>query len=421
MLLGDILNKIVLNMKRKISGIGQWVAKLSWKRKVVYGIILFVILLIVVKIIKGNKPSYTFDSVTRGTITEVVTETGNVAVAGEYDIPSPTNGILTDIYVKNGDTVLLGQKLFKITSTATPQQKDAAWAAYAAAKSSLDAANAQLYGLQSVMYSAWKVYTDIAENSTFQNSDTSPNTTNRTLTQFTTVQDNWLLAEANYKNQQSMIASAQAAATNTYLAYQATQDSVVAAPVSGSVHNLDGVVGTLVSATLQVTGGSAIPVLIISTGKALTVKASVNEVDINKIKVGDTATITFDAILDKTFTGKIIQADEYGTNVAGVINYNIFASVDDGTELIKPGMTVNLSIDTNKHENVLTVVNAAIRPYKGTKAIQTLDKNGKAIFVKVTTGIKGADRTELVTGATAGEKVIIGGTTTLQTASLTGN
>jgi len=247
------------------------------------------------------------------------------------------------------------------------------------------------------MFGAWKVYTDIAENSTYQNPDDSPNTGNRVLTPFTTSQDNWLAAEANYKNQQSVIASAQAAATNAYTAYEATQDTIVTAPVAGSVHNLDGVVGTLVSAAVPVT-----PVAIISTGQTLTVKATVNEVDINKIKVGDTAAITFDAILDKTFTGKIVQVDEYGTNAAGVINYNIFASVEDGTELIRPGMTANLSIDTNKHENVLTVVNAAIRPYQGVMAIQTLDKKGKAVYVKVITGIRGADRTELITGATEG-------------------
>ncbi len=410
-----------LSMKKKFAGIGLWMKGLSRTKKAFLGLGLLLVVFIVYKAIKGNQPQYTFDTVTRGTITEVVTETGNVAVSGEYDIPSPTTGILAEIYVKNGDSVASGAKLFKVTSTATPQQKQAAFSAYLAAKSQLDAANAVLFSLQSAMYSAWKVYTDIAENSTYQNPDDSPNTGNRVLTPFTTAQDDWLAAEANYKNQQSVIASARAAATNAYTAYEATQDTVVTAPVSGTVHNLDGVVGTLVSAVPQVIGGAAAPVSIISTGQTLTVEAAVNEVDINKIKVGDTTTITFDAILDKTFTGKIIQADEYGTNVAGVVNYNIFASVDDGTDLIKPGMTANLSITTDRHENVLTVVNAAIRPYQGVKAIQTIDKNGKPVFVKVATGIKGADRTELVTGATAGEKVILGATSTTSPPSLTGN
>ncbi len=407
-------------MKKKIAGMKNWFTKLSWKRKTLLVIAILIVLGITIRIIRGSKPNYTFETVTRGTITEVVTETGNVAVSGEYDIPSPSTGLLSEIYVQNGASVSAGQKLFKVTSTATPQQKQTAYAAYAAAKSQLDAGSAGLFSLQSTMYSAWKVYTDIAENSTYQRPDGSPDTNNRVLTPFTTAQDNWLAAEANYKNQQSVIAAAAAAATNAYTAYQATQDTIVTAPVAGTIHNLNGVVGTLVSA-VPVTGTTVVtPVAILSTGQALTVKATVNEVDINKITVGDSATITFDAILDKTFKGKIVQADEYGTNVAGVIEYDIFASVDDGTELIRPGMTANLSIETNKHEQVLTVVNAAIRPYKGSKALQTLDKKGKPIYVNVTTGIKGADRTEILTGATAGEKVILGGPAPTAVSSITG-
>jgi multidrug efflux pump subunit AcrA (membrane-fusion protein) len=259
------------------------------------------------------------------------------------------------------------------------------------------------------MFNAWKIYTDVAQNSTYQNPDSSPNTSNRILTPFTIAQDNWLAAEANYKNQQSVIASAQASASNTSIAYQATQDSVVSAPVSGIVHNLDGVAGSVVTSATSV-GQTAAPVVILSTGEAFTIKTDVNEVDINKLHVGDGATITFDAIKDKTFSGKIIQADEFGTNVAGVINYTVFISVDDGNGLIKPAMTANLSIDTNKHENVLTVVNAAVRPYKGGKAVQVLNKKGKPEFMKVTTGIKGFDRIELLTGVIEGQKVIIGNT-----------
>lgn len=386
------------------------ISTFSWKKKALIIVAIAIIAIIVFKAVRGSTPSYTFDKVTAQTVTEVVTETGNVSVAGEYDIPSPSTGILSEIYVQNGDSVISSQKLFKVTSTATPQQKAAAWAAYASAKSTLDAANATLFSLQSTMFSDWKTYMDIAQNSTYQNSDNTPNTPNRTLTPFTIAQDDWYAAEAKYKNQQSVIASAQAAASNTYLAYQATQDSVVTAPVAGTLHNLTGVVGSLVNALPAAGQTAQSPVVILSTDQALTVKSAVNEVDINKIKVGDTVSITFDAVQKKTFTGKIIQADEYGTNVAGVINYDVFASVDDGNSLIKPGMTANLSIITAKHEDVLTVVNAAVRPYKGAKAVQIF-KNNKLEYVPVITGIKGLDRTEITSGVTLGEKVVIGNIT----------
>jgi len=54
-----------------------------------------------------------------------------------------------------------------------------------------------------------KTYTGLAENSTYQNPDDSPKYEYRTLPQFTTSQDDWLAAEANYKNQQNVIAQTQ--------------------------------------------------------------------------------------------------------------------------------------------------------------------------------------------------------------------
>lgn len=391
-------------MKKKISDVWAWISRLSWKKKIL-GIIVFIIIIsIATRIIRGNKSNYSYDTVVRQTITEMVTETGNVSVAGEYDVPPPSTGILSEIYVKNGTVVSAGQKLFKVTSTATPQQKAAALAAYAAAKSTLDSANAELYSLQSAMFVAnRKFVTDrgVANPSTDQKNDP------------VYIEENadWLQAEADYKNQQSVIASAQAAVTNTNLAYQATQNSVVTSPAAGIVQNLGGVVGSLVSAGTLSTTASIPPVLIISTGQNYTVNAAVNEVDINKIKVGDKVSITFDAVKDTVFNGSIVQTDEFGTNTQGVVNYTVFSSVDDGNGLIKPGMTANLTIETNKHEKALSVVNAAVRPYKGMKAVQIL-KNGKLQYNPVTTGIKGLDRTEIISGVTEGEKVIIGNTTT---------
>jgi len=387
-------------------GIRSWFSKLSLKKKVLLIIIVLIVAGIAYKTIRGNTTNYTFDTVTRQTITEEVTETGNVSVAGEYDIPSPSTGILSEIDVQNGDSAIVGQELFKVTSTATPQQEAAAWAAYTAAKSALDSANSALFSLQSALFIAnQKFVNDRGIN--------NPSTDQQNDPVYIEENASWLQAEANYKNQQSVIAGAQAAVTNAYLAYQATQDSTVTAPVAGTIHNLDGVVGSVVSAAPSGAVQTVVstPVLIISTGKTrYTISTVVNEVDINKIKVGDKVSITFDGISGATFNGNIIQADEYGTNNQGVINYNVFVSVDNGNSQIKPGMTANLTIETNVHPQVLSIINAAVRPYKGAKAVQII-KNGKLQYVPIKTGVKGLDRTEITSGVTEGEKVIIGNTT----------
>ena len=392
------------------------IGKLSWKKKVLGAIFILVVILVGIRIIT-NKPTYTFDTVKRSTVSELVTETGNVTVAGEYDIPSPTTGILSEIFVKNGTKVAKGDKLFMVKSTSTPTQKATALAAYLSAKSTLDTANADLYSLQSAMYTKWKTYTDLAENSTYQNSDGSPNTTNRVLTDFTTAQDDWLAAEADYKKQQGVISHAQAALTSASLSYQATQDTLVIAPVSGTVHNLGGVVGSVASAVPSATGVVP-PVVILSTGTTDTIVTPVNEVDINKIDIGEPVTITFDAVPGTTYHGKIVQVDSYGTNNQGVINYNVYTLMTDTDKNVKSGMTANISIETKTRKNVLSVVNAAVRPYKGARAVEILGKNGKPEYVPVVTGIKGADRTEIIKGVQEGTKVIVA--TTKKTSPILG-
>jgi len=384
--------------------IWNWFVKLSWKKKILFIVIFLIVIGIVSKIVKGNTTKYAYDTVTRQTITEVVTETGNVTVAGEYDIPSPSNGILAEIDIQNSEKVTVGQKLFKVTSTATPQQKASAWSAYKAAKSNLDAANSALFSLQSALFIA---------NQKFMNDRgvINPSTDQKNDPVYIEENATWLQAEANYKNQQSVIAGAQAAANSAYLAYQATQDSAVTSPVAGTVHNLNGVIGSIVSATPSTLGGNPIPVLILTTGVDFTIETSVNEVDINKIKVGNKVNITFDGVQGVTFQGSVIQADEFGTNTQGVINYSVYVSVDNGNSQIKPGMTANLTIETNVHPQVLSAINAAVRPYKGAKAVQII-KNGKPQYAPIKTGIKGLDRTEVTSGVTEGEKVIIGNTTT---------
>ena len=104
-----------------------------------------------------------------------MSESGQVAVANRTSITTQASGVISEVNVKNGDTVALGQQIAVISLDQSGQQRQAqAWASYLSAKSSLGNANAQLYSLQSTMYSKWKTYMDISQNSTYQNSDGSP-------------------------------------------------------------------------------------------------------------------------------------------------------------------------------------------------------------------------------------------------------
>lgn len=190
------------------------------------------------------------------------------------------------------------------------------------------------------------------------------------------------------------------------------QERTIEAPVKGTVVNMsigDGSrVGPAPAAATANQNGSTPALLIVDTSDS-TIKLQINEVDIDKVKVGQGAKITFDAVADKTFKGKVIRVDAVGANTQGVITYNVYVSVENPSDDIRSTMTANVDIAVARHERALTLPNSALRPYRGGKAVRVLDKKSKRIkYVKVEVGIVGPFKTEIIKGLSPGQTVVTG-------------
>lgn len=170
------------------------------------------------------------------------------------------------------------------------------------------------------------------------------------------------------------------------------------------------------------TDTTASSVLVIGTETENVVKIQINEVDVNKVKVGQDATVTISAIKDKTFKGEVTRVDDYGTDTSGVITYNVFVKVTNPNEQIRPLMSAVVVIQTTKHENALVVPNSSVKPYKGGKAVQVRDtsKPGNQLkYIQVKTGIKNTSKTEILEGLTEGTEIVTS-TTASSTTSRSG-
>lgn len=352
----------------------------------------------------GKNNGYVLDKAKLAELTEIVSESGSISSDGNIPVYSPANGMVSEMLVENETPVKADQKLFTVKSSATETEKQTALANYLSAKATLDADNAGLYSLQSAMYSAWKTYKDLATNSTFENADGSPKTGNRVLTEFTTVQDDWLAAEAGYKNQQGVIAKDQAALASAYAAYLATQTTTVKSPADGIISNISVSVGKTVGAQ-SVLNPSPNPVLVIKNSEILEAVIPVGQTNIAKVAIGQPVTVKPDAYKDKTYSGSVIRIDSIGKNVQGVVTYNVYANVSGDTYL-KPGMTIDCDIITKKLENVVTVPNTAVVTEKGITSVRVL-KGNAVQNLPVTTGIKGETQTQIVTGINPGQEVIV--------------
>jgi RND family efflux transporter MFP subunit len=143
----------------------------------------------------------------------------------------------------------------------------------------------------------------------------------------------------------------------------------------------------------------------------LYVDLSISEVDISQIKVGQEATLTFDAISSKEYTGTVTKIVMVGTVSQGVVNYPVTVQLTDGDASILSGMTAAVNVVLAKSENVLVVPNKAIHT-SGTQRTVTVLFQGQQIQVPVTVGLVGDSMTE-VTGNSLkeGDMVVLTGTT----------
>lgn len=129
----------------------------------------------------------------------------------------------------------------------------------------------------------------------------------------------------------------------------------------------------------------------------LLVDVQVSEVDINRIQVGQTATFTFDAILDKTYQGKVTEVARVGTPTQGAVNFTVTVEVSDADQSIRPGMTAAVNLVVSKLENVLAVPNRAIRIKDNQRVIYLL-QNGVPVAVPIKLGASSDTYSEIVAG-----------------------
>lgn len=135
----------------------------------------------------------------------------------------------------------------------------------------------------------------------------------------------------------------------------------------------------------------------------------VDEIDIFNIKEGQEAIITIDAMPEQEFTGKVTFISPFGTQLAGVVEFPITISLDPSEIELKGGLTATADIIVEKHENVLLIPNRAIKGSPGDYWVEVvIDEETLATEKRpVELGAQNEDFTEVLSGLSEGEKVLI--------------
>ncbi len=203
----------------------------------------------------------------------------------------------------------------------------------------------------------------------------------------------------------SDIASAHATVLQSELALQTAQtnlaNATLRAPVAGVVATLTGQAGE------AATGSATSPFLSIANVTSLQLHGTVGEADVAKLKLGQVATVTVDAVgTGSRMTGKVTLIDPVATIQQGVPVYGVDVTVDVPDALVRPGMSGTANVILVSRTNVLTVPNLAIRTTAGRRGVQVM-REGKAVDAEVVFGVATDTVTEVVSGLEEGELVVL--------------
>ncbi|MEA2267285.1 MAG: hypothetical protein QOE27_2868 [Solirubrobacteraceae bacterium] len=155
---------------------------------------------------------------------------------------------------------------------------------------------------------------------------------------------------------------------------------------------------------------SAFVVLVDLSGMEVVVP--MGEADITKVRSGQPATVTVNAIPGSELGAHVTAVATLPTTTSGVVSYDVTLRLDQLRFGVRPGMTASAQLIVSQAQGAVSLPSAAISRSGGQTTV-TVVRGGKDVVQPVVTGIVGDSATQIVSGLTAGEQVAIATATNL--------
>ena len=232
--------------------------------------------------------------------------------------------------------------------------------------------------------------------------------------------------------QQAVIAGLEAAVRQ---AQQDLDDTVLRAPVDGTVSALNGAVGEYLAASsgtsalapgsdaaIPGTGGASAAAatsavarpggtqfLVLDGVDTFQVVVPFAEADASRIAAGQNVDVTFDAIPDLTRRGTILGVAPAATASSGVISYYVTVLLTETDPRLRNGQTAQAAVHTDELRDVTAVPNSAVRREAGQTTVTVVGPGGIERTVPFQAGVVGDTLTQVVSGLTVGDQVVVVG------------
>jgi len=194
------------------------------------------------------------------------------------------------------------------------------------------------------------------------------------------------------------------------LARQRLTETRVVSPIDGVVTQRAVQIGQIISSGISNVGGGT-TALVVSDLSRIFVLAAVDESDIGQVLPGQRVKVTVDAFRNREFAGEVARISPRGVNVSNVVTFEVKLEVTArDKEMLRPEMTANVEILIDERTDALLAPTDAIFRRAGKNWVSLQAAGGATTDREVSLGISDGRRTEILSGLTAGETVLVQGT-----------
>ncbi|MFG0211517.1 efflux RND transporter periplasmic adaptor subunit [Brevibacillus porteri] len=358
------------------------------------------------------------ETVATGTVVSDSGLTAKLAPSEEVQVSPKMGGKISSLPVKLGQYVTKGQVLFKLDEKDLVNSVKQAEAAYNVSKASLNQAGSSSdQGLVQAKNSLKQAETALQDakvnqqrmQQLFSQGAISAQQMEQANSQLTTAQTSYDNAQQAVQSagQKTSVQVSEASVQQSQVSLQNAREQLanatVTSPINGYISSVNGAVG-------QMAGQQ--PVVVVVNTNPLLVKANLSEADITKVKVGTTVKVNVQS------TGKTIDAKV--TAMSPVMDtqlkaYPVEITIPNPSNELKSDMVVNVTFPSAGESGAKSIVvtRGAVFDRDGKQYVFKLEGD-IAKLVEVTTGKSSSDTIEVLTGLSAGDKIVVKGQTLLQ-------
>jgi len=359
----------------------------------------------------------------KGVVQSTVSGDGTLSPTSQEDVNFATSGTLEHLYISAGQHVQAGELLAELS----PEQADVA---LLQAKASLGSDEASLEQAEDAQTTAASASTTASSTSTA--SGASASTAASSAESAAMLAANVGSARASVAAAELAVQSAEETVTETKL-YAPTSGTVAsvadvspgdsisagsgssgssastgsgATSGSGSSSAGSGGSSTASASSSGSTSSSSSAIVTIVDLSSMDVVVPFTESDIGKVKVGQSATVTVDALADLELAAQVTNVSLLATTSGSVTSYDVTVDLDQADDQLKPGMSATVDVVVSQAQGAVSVPSTAISRTGGTTTVTVL-RNGKDVVTPVTTGVVGDSTTQILSGVTSGEQIVI--------------